>query len=67
MTVKDFVKQKYPGAIVERCVSGQVRGMGVEYYLIWSSRKREEQFRISEGISESQAWMNARNKILNAS
>ena len=61
MKAKDFVLQKYPTARSERVVSGRVKGFKKVYYLI---RERGEQMYLAQGTSESNAWVNAKNDIL---
>jgi len=62
MTAKEFVKQYYPTARAERQVKGgKVVGMQEVYYLI---RMAGATMYFSEGKSESNAWVNAKTKIL---
>ncbi|MFB3056079.1 MAG: hypothetical protein ACE1ZQ_02815 [Ignavibacteriaceae bacterium] len=59
MTAKEHVKGKYPKAIVKRFkqngISGEI------YWLCFSSYFG---FRLSEGKTESKAWVNAKKFII---
>lgn len=61
MTAKDFVKQKYPKAIVERHVQGRIKGMQEVYWLI---RTERNVMYIANGKTESNAWVNAKKAII---
>lgn len=55
MTSKDKVKELFPNAYSERYQTNN--GFRKEYYwLIWSSRLREEKRRLGEGDTEAKAW-----------
>ena len=62
MTSEEKVKEKYPKAYAERYQSKMWGGLE-EYYLIWSSRIREDQRRLGEGKTKSSAWVNAKNTL----
>lgn len=62
MTAEEFVKQHMPTARAERQVSGMIKGMQTVYWLIRESGKT---FYFCEGKTESNAWVNAKKKILN--
>lgn len=57
MTAKEFVKSKLPQAKSER----QVNGRQEVYYLI---RDGKNTMYLAHGNSESNAWVNAKKKIL---
>lgn len=61
MTAKEFVKEKFPKAQAERQVQGRIKGLQEVYYLIRNGR---ETMYIASGNSESNAWVNAKKKIL---
>jgi hypothetical protein len=61
MTAKEFVLEKCPTARAERQVSGRIKGMQTVYYLI---RERRQTMYMAEGKSESNAWVNAKNFLL---
>lgn len=61
MTAKEFVKQHMPNARAERHVQGRIRGMGKPYWLIRNGR---ETMYFAEGKSESNAWVNAKQRII---
>jgi hypothetical protein len=61
MTAKEFVKNKYPNAIAERHVKGRIKGLQETYWLIRNGRDTGY---ISNGKTESKAWVNAKNKII---
>ena len=56
MTSKEFVKEKYPRAKAERHVTNG----GRPYWLVRDGR---EDMYMSEGTSESNAWVNAKTNI----
>jgi len=61
MTSEEFVKKKYPRAVVE---SYKQNGpLGKRYYLCWS--KSFNGIRLSEGDTKSKAWVNAKKNIIN--
>lgn len=62
MTAKEFVKTHYPKAVSERQVSGMIKGLQTVYYLIRIDRKSNGYF--ASGNSESNAWVNAKKKII---
>lgn len=62
MTSEEKVKEKYPKAFAEKYQS-KMWGGTEEYYLIWSSRKREEKYRLGEGETKSKAWVNAKKEL----
>jgi hypothetical protein len=59
MTAKEFVKEKFPNARVEKQVKGRVAG---EPY--WLIRDGRATMYMAIGTSESNAWVNAKNKII---
>lgn len=61
MTAKEFVKTKIPNARAERQVKGMIKGMQEVYWLIRNGR---ETMYFADGKSESNAWVNAKKKIL---
>lgn len=61
MTAKEFVKEKMPNAKAERHVSGRVKGMQSVYWLIRDGR---DSMWFAEGTSESNAWVNAKKRII---
>ena len=61
MTAKEFVKERYPNARVERQVRGMIKGMQEVYYLIRDGRNT---MYMASGKSESNAWVNAKKNIL---
>lgn len=60
MTAKEFVKEKYPRARVERHVQGMIKGLQEVYYLI---RDGSATMYMASGKSESNAWVNAKKNI----
>ena len=62
MTAKEFVKNKFPKATVEKQVQGRIKGLQETYYLVREDRK--SYFYIASGKSESNAWVNAKKFIL---
>lgn len=60
MTAKEFVKSKMPNAKSERHVEGRV--CGKPYWLIRNGR---EYMYFASGKTESNAWVNAKKKLLN--
>lgn len=61
MTAKEFVKSRMPNAKAERHVSGMVRGMTEVYWLIRDGR---ESMYFAVGKSESNAWVEAKKRLL---
>lgn len=61
MTAKEFVKNKMPNARAERHVKGMIKGFQEVYWLIRNGR---ETMYFADGKSESNAWVNAKKKIL---
>lgn len=61
MTAKEFVKEKYPNARSEKQIRGRVKGLQEVYYLIRDGRSTGY---LSSGNSESNAWVNAKKRIL---
>lgn len=61
MTAKEFVKSKYPKAKAERQVKGMIKGLQEVYWLIRDGR---EYMYMASGKTESNAWVNAKNSIL---
>jgi hypothetical protein len=59
MTAKEFVKEKFPNARVEKHVKGRI--VGEPYWLIRDGRAT---MYMAIGTSESNAWVNAKNKII---
>ncbi len=62
MTAKEFVKQNYPNARAERQVKGRIAGLKEVYWLI---RPSIGAMYIASGKTESNAWVNAKNFVLN--
>jgi len=63
MKAKEFVKSKYPNAKAKK-----YRNHGPfnkAYWLIWSDYQSENPIRLSEGKTESNAWVNAKNNLRN--
>lgn len=63
MTSKEFVKERFPHAIVEHHKTNDPfdkKG----YWLCWSHWKTSEHIRLSEGKSKSNAWVKAKENIL---
>lgn len=63
MTAKAFVKNHYPNARAVRYKTNNVfdkKG----YWLCWTTLKREQSLKLSEGTSESNAWVNAKKNIV---
>lgn len=58
MTSKDKVKEIYPRAYTEKHQTKNPLRKEY-YYLIWSSRLREEKVRLGEGSTEAKAWKDA--------
>lgn len=61
MTAKQFVQEKIPKSFSEKQVSGRIKGMQTIYYLI---RELKNTMYIAEGETESKAWTNAKNYII---
>ena len=61
MTAKEFVKSKMPNARAERHVKGRVKGMQETYWLI---REIGQQMYFAIGKSESNAWVEAKKRII---
>lgn len=61
MTAKEFVKERYPKARAERHRTGSNTTYGETYWLIRNGR---ETMYMASGKSESNAWVNAKKKIL---
>lgn len=61
MTAKEFVQSKMPNARSERHVMGRIKGMQEVYWLI---RVGSQTMYFASGKSESNAWVNAKNNIL---
>lgn len=61
MTAKEFVKLKIPTATSERHVQGMIRGLQEIYWLI---RERGKTMYFATGKTESNAWVNAKKKII---
>jgi hypothetical protein len=61
MTAKEFVKSKYPKARAEKQITGGNTNFGEAYWLIRNGR---ESMYIASGKSESNAWVNAKKKII---
>jgi len=61
MTAKEFVKERYPKARAERQRTGSNTTFGETYWLIRDGR---ETMYMAEGKTESNAWVNAKKKIL---
>lgn len=61
MTAKEFVKERFPDARAEKQVSGRIKGLQEIYYLIRNGRQT---MYMASGKTESNAWVNAKKKIL---
>lgn len=61
MTAKEFVKGKCPKATAERQVRGRIKGMQEVYWLI---RERGHTMYMASGNTESKAWKNAKEHII---
>lgn len=61
MTAEQFVKQEFPHAYAERYKYNGPGNRG--YYLIWSQRTGDIKFRLSDGKTKSNAWVNAKKLI----
>lgn len=61
MEAKEFVKERYPKARAERHRKGSNTFFGDTYWLI---RNGMETMYMASGKSESDAWLNAKKKIL---
>ncbi len=61
MTAKEFVKSKLPKAKAERHTQGRIKGLQKAYYLI---REQGQSMYMAEGDTESKAWVNAKNRII---
>lgn len=59
MTAKEYVKNKMPNAKAERHVEGRI--VGKPYWLIRDGNKT---MYFAIGKTESNAWVNAKNKLL---
>ena len=59
MTAKEYVKTRYPKSRAERHVEGKI--IGKPYWLI---RNGNETMYIAQGKSESNAWVNAKNRLI---
>lgn len=62
MTAKEFVKQHMPNARSERHVQGMIKGLNKPYWLIRNGR--ETMYFVSSDKSESNAWVKAKERIL---
>lgn len=60
MTAKEFVRKHHPTARAERHVEGRIKGMQKPYWLI---RIPGNSMYMSEGKTESNAWVNAKKII----
>lgn len=61
MTSKEFVKSKMPNARAERHVKGRIKGMQKAYWIIRDGRQT---MCFASGISESNAWAEAKKRII---
>ena len=61
MTAKEFVKERIPNARAEKQRTGSNTTYGETYWLI---REGRNTMYIASGKSESNAWVNAKNKLL---
>jgi hypothetical protein len=59
MAAKDKIKEVYPRAYSEKYKANAMAGDKRTYYLIWSSRLRDEKIRLGEGDTEAKAWKDA--------
>lgn len=60
MTAKEFVKEKHPKAIVQNFKTNNPFDKN-GYWLCWEKRGGK---RLSEGKSESNAWVNAKKYLV---
>jgi len=58
MAAKDKIKEVYALAYAEKYTKRNPLAKE-HYYLIWSSRLREERRRLGEGATEAKAWKDA--------
>jgi hypothetical protein len=61
MTAKEFVREKFPNARVEKHTQGMIKGMQETYYLIRNGRQT---MYMASGKTESNAWVNAKKLII---
>jgi len=61
MTTKEYVINKLPNARAERQIKGIVKGLQEVYYLIRDDRNT---MYLASGKSESNAWLNAKQKLI---
>lgn len=61
MTAKQFVRNMYPTARAEKQTTGKTKGFTRTYWLI---RMAGATMYFSEGTSESNAWVNAKKRII---
>lgn len=61
MTAKKFVRERMPNARAERQVSGMIKGMETVYWLIRDGRNT---MYYAQGKTESNAWVNAKKKLI---
>ena len=57
MTAKEYVKQHYPSARAEKQVTNA-------HEVYWLIRPKSGEMYMADGKSESNAWVNAKKKIL---
>jgi len=62
MKAKEFVLQKYPAAIIKTQKWGKIKGQKQTRYYIHDSGN--DSLLIASGTSESNAWANAKQSIL---
>jgi hypothetical protein len=62
MTAKEYVKQYYPKATIERQVQGRVIGAQTVYWIVRAERTAH--MYIATGPTQSNAWVNAKQFII---
>lgn len=61
MTAKEFVKERMPNAKVEWYYAFNIKGFREKYWLI---RDGNSYMYFAQGDSESNAWVNAKQKLI---
>lgn len=66
MKAKDFVLEKYPKAYSEKFRTGSNLHKSIKgtYFLIWASSGVPPKKRLGKGDTESKAWKDAKENIL---
>lgn len=63
MTAKQYVKNVYPFATIEKQIEGRVKGLQKPYYIVRT--KFNASGYIATGNTQSNAWTNAKKFIMN--